>query len=406
MTRACSPCHLVGRGELSAPVANAVRERAVGFRHGRMAVVWQRSPSDPLFPARSDQRVQLQPARVAWRFKTDNLGPRPEFNLQTTPLMVKGVLYATGGTRRSVIALNPGTGELLWKYSLDEGKRGESAPRQLSGRGVALDEREGRADSLRHARLSVDCARREDRPPHSDLRQRRHRRPQNRRRPGDGSGHRRDRFARRADRLGEHDHDRRRSSVGRGAEEPPQPEGLHPRLRRRHRKAPLDLPHRPPGRRVRQRDLVEQLMELLRQRGRLGAHVDRRGARARVHSRWRMQPATTTAAIALVPTCSPQASSRSISRPAGASGTTSSSITTSGTGTFRARRSADITVNGRKIRAIAQPTKQAWVYVLNRETGEPVWPIEERPARRRCADRMVLADAAVPDKPPPSTGRV
>ena len=74
---------------------------------------------------------------VAWRFKTDNLGPRPEFNLQTTPLMVKGVLYATGGTRRSVIALNPGTGELLWKYSLDEGKRGESAPRQLSGRGVA-----------------------------------------------------------------------------------------------------------------------------------------------------------------------------------------------------------------------------------------------------------------------------
>ena len=74
---------------------------------------------------------------VAWRFKTDNLGPRPEFNLQTTPLMVNGVLYATGGTRRSVIALNPGTGELLWKYSLDEGKRGESAPRQLSGRGVA-----------------------------------------------------------------------------------------------------------------------------------------------------------------------------------------------------------------------------------------------------------------------------
>jgi quinoprotein glucose dehydrogenase len=74
---------------------------------------------------------------VAWRFKTDNLGPRPEFNLQTTPLMVNGVLYATGGTRRSVIALDARTGELLWKYSLNEGTRGESAPRQLSGRGVA-----------------------------------------------------------------------------------------------------------------------------------------------------------------------------------------------------------------------------------------------------------------------------
>ena len=34
---------------------------------------------------------------VAWRFKTDNLGPRPEFKLEGTPLMVGGVLYATGG---------------------------------------------------------------------------------------------------------------------------------------------------------------------------------------------------------------------------------------------------------------------------------------------------------------------
>src|SRR5215469_596122 len=42
---------------------------------------------------------------VAWRFKTDNLGPRAETNLEGTPLMVKGVLYATAGTRRSVVAL-------------------------------------------------------------------------------------------------------------------------------------------------------------------------------------------------------------------------------------------------------------------------------------------------------------
>jgi quinoprotein glucose dehydrogenase len=74
---------------------------------------------------------------VAWRFKTDNLGPRRETNLQSTPLMVNGVLYSTAGTRRSAIALDPATGELLWKYSLNEGARGESAPRQLSGRGLA-----------------------------------------------------------------------------------------------------------------------------------------------------------------------------------------------------------------------------------------------------------------------------
>jgi len=75
--------------------------------------------------------------QVAWRLKTDNFGPRPETNLQSTPLMVKGVLYTTAGTRRAVVALNAGTGEVLWTHSEDEGARGANAPRQLSGRGLA-----------------------------------------------------------------------------------------------------------------------------------------------------------------------------------------------------------------------------------------------------------------------------
>ena len=74
---------------------------------------------------------------VAWRFKTDALGPRPEFNFQGTPLMVDGVVYSTAGTRRAVVALDAGTGEMLWMHSENEGKRGEAAPRQLSGRGLA-----------------------------------------------------------------------------------------------------------------------------------------------------------------------------------------------------------------------------------------------------------------------------
>ena len=74
---------------------------------------------------------------VAWRFKTDNLGPRPEFQFEGTPLMVKGVLYSTAGTRRAVIALDAATGEQLWMHSENEGARGAAAPRQLSGRGLA-----------------------------------------------------------------------------------------------------------------------------------------------------------------------------------------------------------------------------------------------------------------------------
>src|SRR5579871_6697360 len=74
---------------------------------------------------------------IAWRFKTDNLGNRPEYKLEATPLMVHGVLYTTAGSRRAAIALNAATGELLWVHGEREGARGAAAPRQLSGRGLS-----------------------------------------------------------------------------------------------------------------------------------------------------------------------------------------------------------------------------------------------------------------------------
>jgi len=74
---------------------------------------------------------------VAWRFKTDSIGNRPEFKLEGTPLMVNGVVYATAGSRRAAIALDAATGELLWVHGEHEGTRGANAPRQLSGRGLA-----------------------------------------------------------------------------------------------------------------------------------------------------------------------------------------------------------------------------------------------------------------------------
>jgi quinoprotein glucose dehydrogenase len=74
---------------------------------------------------------------VAWRFKTDNLGPQPEFNLESTPLMVNGVLYSTAGTRRAVVAIDAATGELKWVHGETEGARATNSPRRLSGRGLA-----------------------------------------------------------------------------------------------------------------------------------------------------------------------------------------------------------------------------------------------------------------------------
>jgi quinoprotein glucose dehydrogenase len=75
--------------------------------------------------------------RVAWRWKSDNFGPVPWPNLQTTPIMANGVLYATAGVRRTAVAIDAATGETLWMYRIDEGKRGDNAPRKGPGRGVA-----------------------------------------------------------------------------------------------------------------------------------------------------------------------------------------------------------------------------------------------------------------------------
>ena len=74
---------------------------------------------------------------IAWRWQARNFGPEPEFNFRVTPIMVDGILYATAGYRRAVVAIDAATGETLWMYRLEEGKRGENAPRLNSGRGVS-----------------------------------------------------------------------------------------------------------------------------------------------------------------------------------------------------------------------------------------------------------------------------
>jgi len=74
---------------------------------------------------------------VAWQFKTDQLGARPEYKLEGTPIEINGTIYATAGSRRDVVALDAKTGELKWMYSMNEGLRAALAPRQLSGRGVS-----------------------------------------------------------------------------------------------------------------------------------------------------------------------------------------------------------------------------------------------------------------------------
>jgi quinoprotein glucose dehydrogenase len=74
---------------------------------------------------------------IAWRLRTDFLGPRPDTLYSATPLYVNDTLYTTAGTRRAVAALDPATGEMLWMHREDEGARGSAGARQGAGRGLA-----------------------------------------------------------------------------------------------------------------------------------------------------------------------------------------------------------------------------------------------------------------------------
>ena len=74
--------------------------------------------------------------KIIWRWKANNFGPRPDRNWQATPLMANGVLYTTAGTRRDAVAIDAATGETLWMFRLDEGPRGARAVR-AQNRGLA-----------------------------------------------------------------------------------------------------------------------------------------------------------------------------------------------------------------------------------------------------------------------------
>ena len=81
-------------------------------------------------PADQINKDNFKNLRIAWRLKTDFLGPNPDNLYSATPLYVNGVLYTTAGTRRAAIALDAGTGEMLWMHSENEGPRGDAAPRR------------------------------------------------------------------------------------------------------------------------------------------------------------------------------------------------------------------------------------------------------------------------------------
>ncbi|HET9387615.1 MAG TPA: PQQ-binding-like beta-propeller repeat protein, partial [Gemmatimonadales bacterium] len=88
-------------------------------------------------PADQITKDNFNRLQITWRLKTDVFGPRPDTLYSATPLVIGPTLYTTAGMRRAAIALNAATGEMLWMHAEDEGRRGDNAIRNGAGRGLA-----------------------------------------------------------------------------------------------------------------------------------------------------------------------------------------------------------------------------------------------------------------------------
>ncbi len=95
----------------------------------------------PVDQINADNFEQLE---VAWVWRGDNFGPRPDFIQRNTPIYADGLLYTLAGQRRTLVAVDPATGETLWTYREPHTTRWEGSPRKNYGRGVAYSEVDGR----------------------------------------------------------------------------------------------------------------------------------------------------------------------------------------------------------------------------------------------------------------------
>ena len=340
---------------------------------------------------------------VAWRFKTDNMGPRPEYNFQSTPLVVGRWLYSTGGSRRAAFALDARTGELKWMHSEDEGARGQAAPRQLSGRGlaywtdhaaderilyvtpgyrlVALDAKTGAVIPSFGKDGSVDLKTEADQP--IDL-----------------------------------------LSGDIGLQAAPVVAGNTIIIGAAH------LTGRVPTSKTNVKGFIRGydvktgrrlwIFHTIPRPGEFGNDTWKDDSWSYTGNAgvWAQMTVDEELGLVYLPVETPTGDEYGGHRPGNNLFAESLVALDLKTGARRwhyqfihhgiwdwdvpcAPILADITVNGRRVKAVAQPTKQGWVYVFDRATGEPVWPIEERPVPQSDAPgERTSATQPFPTKPP------
>ena len=126
-------CCLLSSAAVSAQVLSGTENGEWRYLGGTAGHI-RYSPLDQI------NRGNFEDLEIAWIWRSDNFGPNVDYFSRSTPIYVDGVLYTVATPRRQVIAMDPATGEVLWTFREPETIRHQRSPRQAYGKGVAYAE--------------------------------------------------------------------------------------------------------------------------------------------------------------------------------------------------------------------------------------------------------------------------
>jgi glucose dehydrogenase len=124
--------------------ASALAQRLPGTENGEWRYLGGDAGNTRSSPLAQINRDNFEDLDVAWIWRSDNFGPNLDYFFRSTPIYVDGMLYTVATPRRQVIAIDPATGETLWTFREPETIRHQRSPRQAYGKGVAYAEVNGR----------------------------------------------------------------------------------------------------------------------------------------------------------------------------------------------------------------------------------------------------------------------
>ncbi len=129
---------------LTCQVATGLAQRLPGTENGEWRYLGGDAGNTRSSPLDQINRENFDQLEVAWIWRSDNFGPNVDYFFRSTPVYADGMLYTVATPRRQVIAIDPATGENLWTFREPETIRHQRSPRQAYGKGVAYAEVNGR----------------------------------------------------------------------------------------------------------------------------------------------------------------------------------------------------------------------------------------------------------------------